>query len=43
MTGVWDARFADIDLIALAELNAVVDKARREGKPVDVAASSRAC
>ncbi|MEO6363826.1 MAG: DUF2135 domain-containing protein, partial [Caldimonas sp.] len=37
VTGAWDGRFADIDLIALAELNAIVDKARREGKPLDVA------
>ena len=36
VTGAWDARFADVDLIALGELNAVVDKARRAGKPVDV-------
>jgi Ca-activated chloride channel family protein len=38
VTGSWDARFADIDLIALGELNAVVAKAGRDGKPVDVAA-----
>ena len=38
VTGAWDGRFADIDLIALTELNAVVDKARREGKPVDTTA-----
>jgi hypothetical protein len=37
VTGAWDGRFADIDLIALTELNAVVDKARRDGKPVDTA------
>ena len=36
VTGAWDARFADIDLIALAELNGVVDKARRDGKAIDV-------
>jgi len=35
VTGGWDGRFADIDLIALAELNGVVDKARRDGKRVD--------
>ena len=35
VTGLWDGRFADIDLIALAELNNVVAKAAREGKPVD--------
>ena len=38
VTGAWDARFADIELIALTELNAVVDKARRDGKPVDTGA-----
>ncbi|HZW72749.1 MAG TPA: DUF2135 domain-containing protein, partial [Caldimonas sp.] len=38
VTGAWDARFADIELIALTELNAVVDKARREGKAVDTSA-----
>jgi tetratricopeptide (TPR) repeat protein len=37
-TGAWDARFPDIDLIALTELNAVVDKARRDGLAVDTAA-----
>jgi Ca-activated chloride channel homolog len=36
VTGAWDGRFADIDLIALGELNGVVDKARRDGKAVDV-------
>ena len=36
VTGAWDARFADVDLIALTELNAVVDKSRREGRAVDV-------
>jgi len=36
VTGAWDGRFADIELIALAELNGVVDKARRDGKAVDV-------
>jgi Ca-activated chloride channel family protein len=36
VNGAWDPRFADIDLIALGELNGVVDKARREGKAVDV-------
>jgi tetratricopeptide (TPR) repeat protein len=38
VTGAWDARFADIDLIALAELNTVVDKARRDGRTVDTTA-----
>ncbi|MGZ8259446.1 MAG: DUF2135 domain-containing protein, partial [Caldimonas sp.] len=38
VTGAWDQRFADIDMIALAELNAVVDKARRDGRPVDTTA-----
>ncbi|MEP7302177.1 MAG: VIT domain-containing protein [Caldimonas sp.] len=37
VTGRWDARFADIDLIALAELNTVVARAAREGKPLDTA------
>jgi tetratricopeptide (TPR) repeat protein len=41
VTGAWDARFADIDLIALTELNAVVDKARRDGRAVDVSAIDR--
>ena len=34
-TGAWDGRFPDIDLIALTEMNAVVDKASRAGKLVD--------
>ncbi len=38
VTGQWDGRFADIDLISLAELNSVVAKAAREGKPVDTSA-----
>ena len=38
VTGAWDSRFADVDLIALAELNAVVSAADRAGKPVDVSA-----
>ena len=38
VTGAWDARFADVDLIALTELNAVVDKSRRDGRAVDVSA-----
>jgi len=38
VTGAWDSRFADIDLITLAELNAVVAEAKRAGKPVDVSA-----
>ena len=38
VTGSWDSRFADIDLIALTELNAVVDKARRDGTAIDVSA-----
>jgi len=36
-TGPWDARFADIDLIALVELNAIVDAARRDGRTLDTA------
>ena len=38
VTGAWDSRFADADLIALAELNAVVADAERAGKQVDVSA-----
>ena len=38
VTGAWDSRFADIDLIALTELNAVVDRSRRDGTAVDVSA-----
>ena len=38
VTGAWDSRFADIDLIALTELNAIVDKARRDGTALDVSA-----
>jgi tetratricopeptide (TPR) repeat protein len=37
VTGRWDARFPDIDLIALAELNSIVAKAAREGRLLDVA------
>ena len=36
VSGSWDARFADIDLIALTELNAVLDKAQRSGTRIDV-------
>jgi hypothetical protein len=36
--GRWDGRFPDIDLIALAELNGIVARAAREGRPVDVGA-----
>ena len=42
VTGAWDARFADVDLIALTELNAVVDKSRRDGRAVDSARSTSA-
>jgi len=38
VTGRWDARFPDIDLIALAELNGIVAKAAREGRPLDAVA-----
>ena len=38
VTGRWDGRFPDIDLIALAELNGIVAKGARDGRPVDVAA-----
>jgi hypothetical protein len=34
-TGRWDARFPDIDLIALVEMNAIADAARREGRALD--------
>lgn len=37
-TGAWDGRFADIDVIALAEMNAIIERARRDGRPLDVAA-----
>ena len=36
--GRWDGRFPDIDLISLAELNGIVARAAREGRPVDVGA-----
>jgi tetratricopeptide (TPR) repeat protein len=38
VTGAWDSRFADIDLITLTELNAVAAQAERAGKSVDVSA-----
>ncbi|MGH6610645.1 MAG: DUF2135 domain-containing protein, partial [Burkholderiaceae bacterium] len=38
VTGAWDGRFADIDLITLTELNAFVAEAQRAGKAVDVSA-----
>ena len=38
VTGRWDGRFPDVDLIALSELNAIVARAAREGRPLDVAA-----
>ena len=38
VTGAWDSRFADADLIALSELNAVVAEAQRAGKAIDVSA-----
>ena len=38
VTGAWDGRFADIDLITLTELNAVVADAERAGKSIDVSA-----
>jgi len=37
-TGSWSTRFADVELIALQEMNAVVDRSAREGRPVDVSA-----
>jgi tetratricopeptide (TPR) repeat protein len=41
VTGAWDARFADVELIALTEMNAVVERSAREGRPVDVSAIDR--
>ena len=41
VTGAWDGRFADVELIALTEMNAVVDRSAREGRPVDVSAIDR--
>ncbi|MEO8080812.1 MAG: VIT domain-containing protein [Caldimonas sp.] len=38
VTGAWSPRFADIDLIALAELNAIVAQARLAEKAVDTSA-----
>jgi hypothetical protein len=38
VVGRWDGRFADIELIALAELNAVRARAERDRKPLDVSA-----
>ena len=35
VTGAWDGRFADVELIALTELNAIVAKAQRRGAPLD--------
>ncbi|HEX7440214.1 MAG TPA: DUF2135 domain-containing protein, partial [Caldimonas sp.] len=35
VTGQWDSRFPDIDLIALTELNAAVDEGARAGRPLD--------
>jgi len=37
VTGRWDGRFPDIDLIALAELNGIVARAARDGRTLDVA------
>jgi Ca-activated chloride channel homolog len=34
----WDARFVDIDLIALTEMNALAAQARAAGKPLDLRA-----
>ena len=38
VTGRWDGRFADIDLIALNELNAIVAKSAREAHPLETSA-----
>jgi Ca-activated chloride channel homolog len=37
----WDGRFPDIDLTALAELNMVIARAGREGRPVNTAGYDR--
>jgi hypothetical protein len=37
----WDARFPDIDMTALAELNAIVERAARAGEPVQTDAFDR--
>lgn len=37
----WDARFPDIDLTALAELNMVLARASRQGRPVDTSGFDR--
>ncbi len=37
VTGAWDARFPDIDLIALTELNAVVADGAAHGRPLTTA------
>ncbi|HEX2542184.1 MAG TPA: VIT domain-containing protein [Caldimonas sp.] len=37
-TGAWSSRFADIELIALHEMNAVIERSGREGRRVDVSA-----
>ena len=42
VTGRWDGRLADIDLIALAELNAVRARTERDGRPSTSPDSSRA-
>jgi len=34
----WDGRFAEIELIALAEMNAIIAQASEEKKPLDVSA-----
>ncbi len=41
VTGAWDGRFPDIDLIALGELNAVVASAARDGTPLDTSGIDR--
>ncbi len=38
VTGAWSSRFADIDLIALAELNAIAAQAQLSEKAVDTSA-----
>ncbi len=41
VTGSWDGRFPDIDLIALGELNAIVAATARDGKPLDTSRIDR--
>jgi hypothetical protein len=38
VTGTWDGRFADVELIALTELNAIAAASARDGRPLDTSA-----